>query len=95
MEKVKRLLNEAKWIYAKTMPENPHYYCLRKNFANDEDFVFLVEYIREHGIKEKWKNTKYIYLYLDGWRYWTMGAPIYYPNGNPCTILINKAVVEK
>ena len=91
MERVKNLLEEAKWIFAKTMPENPHHYCLRKNFEQDDDFVFLVNYIRENGVKEKWGTATYIYLYLDGYRYWTMGAPINYSNGNPCTILINKA----
>jgi hypothetical protein len=95
MEKVRKLLAEAEWIFAKTMPENPHHYCLRKNFGNDKDFVYLVQYIRNNGVKEDWKGYSYIYLYLDGYRYWSMGAPINNEDGSLCTILINKAVVER
>jgi SAM-dependent methyltransferase len=31
---------------------------------------------------------------LNGWKYWTMGAPINYRNGSPCTILINRKPLD-
>jgi hypothetical protein len=33
------------WIFAKTMPENPHWYALRKNFKVDADFIKAVRFI--------------------------------------------------
>lgn len=85
------LVESAKWTFAKTQPYNPHEYMLRKNFQDDKDFVWMVEYIRKYGVEEEWKaGRKFTYLYLNGWQYWTMGAPINL-NGEWHTILINRA----
>lgn len=76
-------LAEHRWIYAKTMPENPHEYTLREDW--DEDlFVRVVEYIREHGYESWYRKRRYIYLDAGEHFYWTMGAPI------AVTILINR-----
>lgn len=83
-ERVAELLESHRWIYAKTMPENPHHYTLRKEWGNEEDFIFVVNYIRQHGYKAYFKGRAYIQLDLNGQFYWTMGAPI------PQTILINR-----
>ena len=81
----KKLINEAGWTFAKTMPKNPHEYTLKKNWPNKDKFEQLVIYIRAVGKTEKFGGRDYQYLYLDGWKYWTMGAPI------SETILINRA----
>ena len=75
------------------MPENPHYYTLRNDW-DDKDFVDFVLYIRENGYVEKFNNQPYTYLNLNGYKYWTMGAPVNYDNGDPCTILINRAEIK-
>lgn len=85
LQKAKQLINENKWRFAKTMPQHPHEYTLRDTWKNQADFVNLVLFIREHGVKEKFGKTTYTYLYLDGMKYWTMGAHI------DVTILINRA----
>lgn len=90
-DRVKASLLAAEYRYAKTMPENPHWYTLRKTWADDEAFIECVEYIREVGYIEKYKGRKYTMFNLNGYKYWTMGAPIWGKNGEPCTILINKA----
>lgn len=76
-------LQRANWIFAKTMPGNPHYYTLRKDMNND-DFVALVETINKYGYKQFYKWRSYILLDINEYFYWTMGAPI------QDTILINK-----
>jgi len=78
------LIERSNWIFAKTMPENPHYYMLRKECADDKDFVRFVELIRQYGHKYKFKNSWYDRLIVGDWYYWTMGAPI------EETILINR-----
>jgi len=83
------LLYDAGWKFAKTMPQCPHWYTLRKDWK-DSDFVELVKYIRENGRKEKYLRSTFTYLYINGFKYWTMGAPIN-KDGKPHTILINKA----
>lgn len=82
-------LEQAKWTYAKTMPQTPHYYTLRKNMK-DKDFVDIVLKIREIGIKETFGKYTYVYFYANGFKYWTMGASIN-KDGKPHTTLINKA----
>jgi hypothetical protein len=88
LPEVERLLLSASWRFAKTMPEMPHWYTLRREWARDEEFAAAVLAIRQHGRRGAYRGNRYTYLYLDGMRYWTMGAPV------EQTILINRAVVE-
>lgn len=69
------LLNQ-KWIFAKTMPKIPHEYTLRKNWGNDSDFVDVVNFIRSYGYVEHFAGRPYTYLDVNGFSYWTMGAPV-------------------
>lgn len=75
-QRLAELLEGAKWVFAKTMPENPHWYTLRKTWANDADFVWAVEQIRLRGYRSKFKGTWYIQLDVNDHFYWTMGWPI-------------------
>ena len=65
------------FVFAKTMPENPHEYTVRsKDEGSDAaaDYARLYQAVQEHGQWEKWGKNRYQYLYPgDGWRYWTMG----------------------
>ena len=65
------------------MPENPHYYMLRKE-CGDVEFVRFAELIRKYGHCQIYQGMAYTVLDVDGWLYWTMGAPI------EETILINR-----
>ncbi len=77
------LLLSGNWIFAKTMPQNPHHYMLRKH-CNEDDFVWLVEYIREYGYPNVYWKKVYTVFDVNDCFYWTMGAPI------EDTILINR-----
>jgi SAM-dependent methyltransferase len=76
-------VNKSRWIFAKTMKENPHEYALRKN-CDSSEFDEAVLFIRENGVKEEFKGYYYVIYYLNGLKYWTMGAPL------DKTILINR-----
>lgn len=88
-EAIHTLLDNANWQYAKTMPENPHWYTLRKKWANDQDFVKTVIYIREYGKIEMYRARGYICYRYNGYKYWTMGCPLH-DCSKTGTILINK-----
>lgn len=83
--KVADLLGSATFNFAKTMPKNPHFYTMKFTWKDKNLFKAVVSYIREKGVKEKFFNVEYTYLYVNGHKYWTMGAPL------KETILINKA----
>ena len=71
------------WQFAKTLPENPHFYTKRKDWDDDE-FVEMVMLIRENGHQVYFGYKPYIVIDIDGYRYWTQGAPM------EKTILINR-----
>lgn len=63
-----------------------HAYTVREWRPNaDADFVRFVELIRAYGHPENFYKNTYIYLHLDGLKYWTMGSPMIE------TIIINRA----
>jgi len=49
-----------------------------------EGFEAFVMFIRENGYREKYEGYWYIKFDIDGWSYWTVGAPL------KETILINR-----
>jgi hypothetical protein len=88
LARIRHLIESHPWRFAKTMPENPHFYTLRKQWASDSDFVMVVEAIRKYGEREMFRGWPYTVLVIDGWKYWTMGAPM------PATILINRKALS-
>lgn len=91
-----RQLLEQQWIFAKTMAHNPHWYTLRRKWPTQDAFRRAVEIIRARGYRKKFARTWYTQIDVNDHFYWTMGAPIDYPNGTACTILINrKPLVEQ
>ena len=87
-DKLREMIARCQWTFAKTMPWAPHEYIVRgKCPLADEDFVYFVNMQREHGVKEHWGKYFHPYLYIDDYKYWTMGAPI------EETIIINRAKV--
>ena len=70
---------EQEWTFAKTYAETaPHEYIVRTELSDDdvEIFVDFVQYIRDNGVVERFYGRQYTYLYLDGYKYWTMGNPV-------------------
>lgn len=91
-ENARAYIGKVRWQFAKTMPQWPHEYTVRK-WRQDlepefEDFVTL---IRSEGIVKPWPRDaavpryRHPYLELDGWEYWTMGEPV------PETTVLNRA----
>lgn len=76
-EKLRSMINRCEWTFAKTMPFAPHEYIVRgKCPLTDEEFVYFVEMQRVFGTKERWGRFNNPYLYIDDYKYWTMGAPM-------------------
>ena len=73
------------WTFAKTMPEIPHWYTLRRKATSSEDFSAFVQEIRFRGVVRLFGRRPFTYLDFDGWTYWTMGEPV------ENTTLINRA----
>lgn len=71
------LIARVKWTWAKTYVAIPHEYIVRDSCGlTDDEFEYLVHAQREHGIPEQWHKYNFPYLYIDGYKYWTMGDAI-------------------
>jgi hypothetical protein len=84
LERVAHDLAAQRWIFAKTIPENPHEYTLRREWRSDTGFVRAVRFIRDHGYRNLFEGRWYTQLDIGAHTYWTMGAPV------EETILINR-----
>ena len=84
------MIEKSNWIYAKSMPQNPHFYMLRKEVADDTEFVRFVKLIREYGYRYKFAKSWYVQFNVNNWYYWTMGWPILERHEKNATILINR-----
>lgn len=93
IQEVDILLKKANFIFAKSMPKIPHEYTHRESWDNDKSFCDLVLFIRENGIKEKWFGKEYVYLYINGYKYWTMGNPVSYTDKTK-TFILNRVRVN-
>lgn len=70
-------IGRNRWSWASTMPTIPHEYIVRKRCSlSHEEFDKFVILQRNHGIHMKWGRYNFPYLHVDGYKYWTMGAPI-------------------
>src|SRR5664279_5953047 len=74
-ENLRNFVREAKWTFAKTMPEWPHEYIVRER-VDQNLFQQLACHIRANGHEERFYQEKYIYFEEDGMLYWTMDALI-------------------
>ncbi|UCC88406.1 MAG: hypothetical protein JSV81_03605 [Anaerolineales bacterium] len=72
---LREFIDSTPWTFARTMPEWPHEYIVRER-VDEEIFVQLVRYIREHGYEGKFYQRSITYYDDRGMTYWTMGAPL-------------------
>ena len=88
-QKLREMIARCQWTFAKTMPFAPHEYIVKdKCSLSEEEFEYFVNMQRRHGVKEQWGKYNNPYLYIDDYKYWTMGAPI------EETTVINRAKVH-
>jgi hypothetical protein len=66
----------VQFIYAKTMPQCPHFYIVRGK-VDEDNYVKLWNAIKQYGAREEYKKSPQLYLYLgDGWKYWKMCSDV-------------------
>ncbi len=89
-EKIEKFIDSADWVFAKTYAKTaPHEYAVRKKNPHLEDeFVYFVKFIREHGYEEIFWGKPYTRYDVGKWKDWTMGNPI------EETTIINRAELK-
>jgi len=69
-EYVSEVLEKVDWIYAKTMPQTPHHYVLRKDFGDNSLFLNIVSHIRFYGKPEIFEGVLYRVFCHGAYKYW-------------------------
>jgi hypothetical protein len=72
---LRELIDSSRWTFAKTMPDWPHEYIVRKN-VDENLFIQLVQHIRAFGYEGKFYRKTITYFDHGSFVYWTMGAPL-------------------
>jgi hypothetical protein len=89
-EEIAAFIEGHEWRFAKTMPDMPHSYVVKKDCRRAEEFERFVMHIRQHGYRARFGRAWYTYFDwpVDGvvHQFWTMGASL------EETIIINRAV---
>jgi len=75
-EWLREFISGAGWKFAKTMPQSPHWYTLRRD-NTQSDFDRAVMAIRKHGFSSRYGGVDYTILVVDEYKYWTMGWPLH------------------
>lgn len=88
-EFVGQRLEQCNWVFAKTMPNNPHTYTLRKDMKDDQLFLKLVSHIRYFGELEIFEGVMYRVFYYNNYRYWEHPCD----TKNEDVDLINRAII--
>lgn len=90
LERVGRLLEAHPYRFAKTMPDVPHCYTRRHQWAEaTKAFSLAVDEIHLLGERRQWYGSWYDYLEVNDFFYWSM-EPRYAPP--EATSLINRAM---
>ena len=86
-KEIQQFIGDHEWVFAKTMPQIPHWYTLRSKAQRDEDFSAFVREIELRGVQRQFGQRSFTYLDFADWTYWTMGEPV------ENTTLINRATL--
>jgi len=65
-------ISAVKWQVAKSVPANPHAYCVRSWLRDQEEQWFdqFRGLIKQKGYAGRFLHQNYTYINVDGYRYW-------------------------
>lgn len=69
-EAVEETLLRQKWVFAKTMPQNPHEWAAGKTWTGPVPYFDVCAYIRDNGYGLEFGRTVYPTIDVGPHRYW-------------------------
>ena len=61
------------WIFARSMPQWPHWYIIRGNYNWCRDYDRLAALIKRYGVADKWGAKRWLYARFGDFKYWRLG----------------------
>ena len=69
-EKFLSFVAQAEWIFAKSIPNWPHFYIVEENLPDQGAFRASKTFVRDCGYVGKFFDLDVFYFDADGWTYW-------------------------
>ncbi|MBM3252739.1 MAG: hypothetical protein FJZ16_00610 [Candidatus Omnitrophica bacterium] len=71
---VEEFIHRNKWVFAKTMPEIPHYYIVRDYLSENEKKLFdeFSVFIKKNGYTETFYSKQHTYFNIGNHKYWVI-----------------------
>lgn len=88
-EEIRAFIDSNVWTFAKTMPQNPHEYCVKKKCPDPRAFEQFVHHINRNGYEQLYVNRVYICFDFGEHFYWTMDRQL------ARTVLINRKLLSQ
>ena len=66
---LRQWIKKQEFVFAKTMPENPHHYIVEKKHGGPE-FSEFVEFVKQRGKVGRFRGYPYRYVEIDLFTYW-------------------------
>ena len=88
---LRAFIDKQSWIFAKTYAnKSPHEYVVRGRInGTDEEFLAVINYIRENGITMHFWGHPNKYIFVDRHQYWTMSD-----SDDDPTMILNRCNVD-
>ena len=69
-EKFGGFIDLSDWVYAKSYPNHPHEYTIRRKTISEKTFREFVQTIKTSGLKEMFYKVEYKCLFIGDYKYW-------------------------
>jgi hypothetical protein len=79
------------WVFARTMPANPHEYVVLERSTRPDQHLAFRQLIRDRGVVRMFGGWEFCYLDIDDHRYWVPPTDPA-PDGQSWTIINRKAI---
>jgi hypothetical protein len=82
LDRCRLFIDSTSWNVDSSIPEIPQEYTVRGKATAGvepppiESHDWFAGQIREHGHRARFERWSYLYLELDGWKYWVVGNVI-------------------
>ena len=73
----RHFIANARWRFAKTMPDNPHWYAVERDeerAGRGDALRAFVAFLKDTGTDAKYGGHRYRYVEVDGFTYWLTWA---------------------
>ena len=91
LSRARAYIATVEWRFAKTMPQWPHFYTVYDREPNREaEFFYFAHLIHKHGEIDAWGKHRWIYLTVDGLKYWVLGDVINRADPKPNAVVLEE-----